>query len=407
MRLGLEHTRALLAALGDPHHGLRAIHVAGTNGKGSTTATLAALLRALGLRVGTYTSPHLVSFRERIVVDDVPVGADEVAAFVTEAGEQIEAAGATFFEATTALAFRHFARERVDVAVVETGLGGRLDATNVLAPLAAVVTTIGMDHTEYLGPTIADIAREKAGIFKHGVPAVIGEGDPAVVAELERHARAAGAAPVRALLHAGWPREVRVSARGTAFSLLDAGGVEQRYETPLVGRHQAANAALALLTLDVLGDVYALSPGRRRAALAEVRVPGRFERRGAYLLDVAHNPDGAAALARTLASVRPPRPVVALLAVLSDKDWRGMMTALAPQVDGFVLTLAPTAPEARRWNPEEAQAFAHAHGWTAAAVPDFDAAIAHAAGAPTILVTGSFHTVGDLVARLPPASRAG
>ncbi|HEU4630821.1 MAG TPA: Mur ligase family protein [Gemmatimonadaceae bacterium] len=406
MRLGLDHTRRLLAALGDPQAALRAVHIAGTNGKGSTTATVAALLAARGLRVGTYTSPHLIDFRERILVDGVPIAGDEVVEFVATWAEEIERIGATFFEATTAMALLHFARAAVDVAVIETGLGGRLDSTNVITPLVAVVTNIGLDHTEYLGDTVEAIAREKAGVFKPGVPAVIGERDPAVAAQLAAAAHAAGATPVRVLRDEGWPEAIEVGDDGTTFTVR-RGGTSRRVRTPLVGRHQAVNTAVALLTLDALGAPYALADAELDAALARVRVAGRFERDGRYVFDVAHNPDGAATLARTLAAVAPPRPVVALLAVLSDKDWRAIMTTLAPQVDRFVLTTAPSAPANRRWDPWAALAYAGAQGWPAEVEPDFARAIARAEdGAETVLVTGSFHTVGDVMARLPAAPRA-
>src|SRR5205085_10314340 len=156
-KFGLERTIALLAALGDPHRAYPCIHIAGTNGKGSSVATAEALLRAKGLRVGTYTSPHLVDFRERIVVDGARIAADEVIDFVERWTPLVESLGATFFEATTALAFAHFAKSRVDVALVETGLGGRLDSTNVIDPIAAGVTTIDYDHTEYLGTAVEEV----------------------------------------------------------------------------------------------------------------------------------------------------------------------------------------------------------------------------------------------------------
>ena len=273
MRLGLDHTRRLLDALGNPQDRLRTVHIAGTNGKGSTTATMAALLGARGLRVGSYTSPHLVDFRERIAVDGVPIGGDCVVDFVTTWADTIERLGATFFEATTALALQHFVDADVDVAVIETGLGGRLDSTNVITPLAAVVTTIGLDHTEYLGDTIEEIAREKAGIFKPGVPAVIGEGDAGVAAQLAESARAAGATGVHVLREIGWPEQIEVADDGTAFSL-QRDGEARRYRTPLVGRHQAANTALALLTLQVLGAPYALSASETDAALAQLAEAG-------------------------------------------------------------------------------------------------------------------------------------
>ncbi|HVF40588.1 MAG TPA: Mur ligase family protein, partial [Gemmatimonadaceae bacterium] len=173
-RFGLSRTSDLLDLIGSKYRETDYFHVAGTNGKGSTVATLYALLRAKGLRVGRYTSPHLVDFRERIVVDDKEISEAEVISFLSRWTPDAERMGATFFEITTVLALDYFARSKVDVAVIETGLGGRLDATNVIMPVAAGITSISIDHAEYLGNTIESIAQEKAGIFKRGVPSVIG-----------------------------------------------------------------------------------------------------------------------------------------------------------------------------------------------------------------------------------------
>jgi dihydrofolate synthase/folylpolyglutamate synthase len=401
-RLGLERMEALLEALGDPHRRLHAFHVAGTNGKGSTCATLDALLRARGLRVGRYTSPHLVDFRERIVVGGVPMAEDEVVAWVERWTPTCERLGATFFEATTAMAFDHFARSGVDAAVVEVGLGGRLDATNVLVPLAAGVTSIGIDHAELLGPTREAIAGEKAGIFKPGVPAVLGEPDEAIRAVLASHAAERGATPVVDVPSSYPVRDVRPVPSGTRFTLA-RDGEEAELVTPLVGRFQAGNAALAVAMLDAAGPAWRCGPLAAEVgpALATVRLAGRFDRRGPWIFDVAHNPDGAGVLAETVAAVAPAAPVVALLTVLEDKDWRGIMAALARVVERFVLTRAPTAPASRAWDPAVALAFARERGWPAVLEPDFGRALALAPtlGA-TVLVTGSFHTVGDAMVRL-------
>jgi dihydrofolate synthase / folylpolyglutamate synthase len=171
VRLGLDRTRALLSACGSPHDRLRAFHVAGTNGKGSTCATLDAVLQQMGYRVGRYSSPHLIDFSERVLINGTAVSASSVMAWLERHQSDIDRLGATFFEATTAMAFDLFVREGVDLAVVEVGLGGRLDSTNVITPLVAAVTSIGFDHREYLGDSLSEIAREKAGIFKPGVPA--------------------------------------------------------------------------------------------------------------------------------------------------------------------------------------------------------------------------------------------
>jgi dihydrofolate synthase/folylpolyglutamate synthase len=399
-KYGLDRVRALLAEVGDPHLAVPVFHVAGTNGKGSTVATLDAVLRAGGRRVARFTSPHLVDFRERIVVDGRPIDEQAVVDFLGRWMPAAERLGATFFEITTALAFDWFARAGVDVAVVETGLGGRLDSTNVVSPEVAGVTAIGLDHTELLGDTRERIAGEKAGIFKAGIPAVVGELDPGVRAVLAEQARAVGASAVREVAVECGVRDVRVGREGTAFTL-DAPFGGARLVTPLLGGFQAHNVATALTMLDAAGAPWSVSPADAARALAEVRLPGRFQWAGRYLFDVAHNPDGARVLAETLAALAPERPVAALVTVLADKDWRGMLTALAPVVDHFVLSTAPTAPPGRVWDPREAEAFAAAHGWPVTLEADFDRALARAErlGA-TVLVTGSFHTVGDAMLRL-------
>ena len=408
-RLGLERTNALLTVLGAPHERLRSFHVAGTNGKGSVTATLDALLRRRGLRVARYTSPHLVDFRERLLIDGAPVDAHAIVAFIERWTPAIERIGATFFEATTAMAFQLFDDAKVDVAVIETGLGGRLDATNVITPLVAGVTTIGVDHTEYLGTTIAEIAREKAGIFKSGVPAVIGESDARTVEMLTAHARSAGADPIMSVARSMRIANVRLSARGTSFDLrrFDADEVVEMH-TPLIGHHQASNAATAIAMLDAAGPAFLLSHTEAVEALREVSLPGRFQRVGPYIFDVAHNPDGATVLAATLQSLRPERPLVAVLTVLADKDWRGILMALAPVIDHFILSIAPTAPASRLWDPRAAGTFAAAAGLSAEVIVDFDAALDVAARtAATVVITGSFHTVGDAMSRLQVSPLAG
>lgn len=399
-KFGLERTEALLAELGDPHRRFPSLHVAGTNGKGSSVAAADAVLRAKGLRVGRYTSPHLVDFRERIVVDGRCIPEGEVVDFVTRWTPLVERLGATFFEATTALAFAHFAEQRVDVALVETGLGGRLDSTNVVLPVVAGVTTIDYDHTEYLGDTLEKIAAEKAGIFKRDRPAVIGEKDPDLRAILAGHARAAGAHPIRVVAEECAVEEVEVGIDGTSFTLVRA-GERVSLHTPLSGRHQADNVTFALTLLDAAGPPYETPPGEAAKGLRGAVVAGRFQREGRYIFDVAHNPEGAAVLARTLAAVRPAPPVASLFAVLADKDWRHMIRELSPVVARFVLTTAPTAPASRAWDLDAVMRFAAEEGIPADCIRDFDAALAHAARAgQTVLVTGSFHTVGDAMSRL-------
>ena len=399
-KLGLERTAAFLHELGNPQDRLRSLHIAGTNGKGSVCATLETALRAKGLRVGKYTSPHLVDFRERFLVNGRPVDEDYVVDFIERWTPTVERIGATFFEATTAMAFDLFAHAKVDAAVIETGLGGRLDSTNVVLPLVAGVTSIGIDHVEYLGETREEIAGEKAGIFKRGVPAVIGEREAGIRSLLARLARERGASVVLDVDTDASPDEVIVTNEGTTFTVTvgDERGVVR---TGLAGAHQASNTSLALLMLNAAGGDLSITLAEAREALPSVRLPGRFQRFERFIFDVAHNPDGAAVLAATMSAVRPSAPIAVVLCVLADKDWRGVMTTLSRVVDLFVLTNAPTAPASRAWDLNEASAFASERGWRAVPEPDFDSAIQRAtADASTVLITGSFHTVGDAMARL-------
>ena len=399
-KFGLERTEAILAKLGSPHEKLSAVHVAGTNGKGSVVATAEALLSAPGLKVGRYTSPHLIDFRERITVNSAPIPEEAVLEFLEKWIPAAEEMGATFFELTTALAFDWFVRQEVDVALIEAGLGGRLDSTNVLTPRVATVTSIGLDHTDLLGDTLEAIAREKAGIFKQGVPAIIGESAPEIRALLAGCAKEAGADPVVVIDDEYRISDVEVSARGTSFALRE-GSEQQRMTTPLIGAFQARNTTIAMATVAALGEKHRPARGATSKALSKVFLPGRFQRHGKFILDVAHNPDGARTLAESIRALNSPAPRTALVAVLADKDWKGIIRALAPAVDRFVFTNAASAPPERRWDPAQAQAFAESQGLSAQLEPSLDLALASAEkSSETVLVTGSFHTVGDVMSRL-------
>jgi dihydrofolate synthase/folylpolyglutamate synthase len=402
IRWGLETTEELLAGVGNPHRRFRALHVGGTNGKGSVSALAEAALRASGARTGLYTSPHLVRFAERIRVEGAPVEDALLLECVERLRPATERTGATFFEAATALAFLCFAEAGVEVAVVEVGLGGRLDSTNVLTPLAAAVTNVARDHTEHLGETVEEIAAEKAGIWKPGVPAVTAETDLAALRVLRERAEAVDA-PFRALDEVAEIGDVEVRPEGTSFRYRSEAWGDRRVRTPLVGPHQARNAALAAELLALLPEGVRPRWEQVAAGFASVRWPGRFqvERLGGttWVFDVAHNPAGVASLAATLDAVALPRPRVLVAAILSDKEWSTMLPPLLERADAAVLTLAPTAPEGRRWDPEAAAA---ALGGEARipvrVIPEFEAALSRAVTlAPhgTIVVTGSVHTVGD------------
>lgn len=382
IKFGLDTTRQLLARLGAPHRLIPTIHVGGTNGKGSVSTMIAEALGAAGWRVGLYTSPHLVSFRERIRVDGVPITPEAVATWTTVLRPEIEALQATFFEASTAIAFADFAARGAEIAVIEVGLGGRLDSTNVVEPLVSVVTKVAMDHTKYLGDTLAQIATEKAGIAKSGVPFVVGERDPALIEVLRRQGESNGA-------------KVRVVPA-------DA---EWRGALTLGGPHQRRNAAVAEAVLGALPAAYRPPSEAIAAGFVRARVPGRFDRRGKWLFDVAHNPDGMRALVAALDDGALPRPIHALVSILGDKEWAPMLVELDRGIDRGVLTIAPTAA-GRGWTTDWLQQWLHDPTRPAAHAewhlrPEFREALAEVQeGAATILVTGSFHTVGDVMLAL-------
>jgi dihydrofolate synthase/folylpolyglutamate synthase len=390
IKFGLATTRALLGSLGDPHEVVPTIHVGGTNGKGSVCALVAAALREAGWRVGLYTSPHLVSFRERIRVDGVPIGEEAVAMWTDRLRPLILERRATFFEATTAIAFADFAARGAEIAVAEVGLGGRLDSTNVVRPLVSAVTKIERDHMKYLGDTLEKIAGEKAGIAKPGAPFVIGERKPELVEVLRRAAHRAVA-------------RIDPSARADVRVLPPE--YEWRGPLALAGPHQRRNAGVAHGILMALPPRWRPGPEAIARGFAEAWVPGRLDRRGKWLFDVAHNPDGMRSLVQALAAIRPPGPVHALVSILGDKEWPDMLVQLDRAIDRGVLTVAPTAASRgwdaawlRRWLSDASRPPARA-SWTL--VPDFRTALREVQrDAGTVLVTGSFHTVGDVMAEL-------
>jgi dihydrofolate synthase/folylpolyglutamate synthase len=390
IKFGLATTRALLRSLGNPHEVVPAIHIGGTNGKGSVCTLVAAALREAGWRVGLYTSPHLVSFRERIQVDGTPITEAAVAMWTERLRPLILERGATFFEATTAIAFADFAARGAEIAVVEVGLGGRLDSTNVVSPLVSAVTKIERDHMKYLGDTLEKIAGEKAGIAKPGAPFVIGERSPELVDVLRRAAH-------------------RAIARSGAGARADVRVLPAEYEwrgpLALAGPHQRRNAGVAHGVLMALPPRWRPEPEAISRGFASAWIPGRLDRRGKWLFDVAHNPDGIRSLIAALDLLEPPRPVHGLVSILGDKEWPEMLVQLDRVIDRGILTVAPTAASRgwdaawlRRWLSDASRPPARA-SWSL--VPDFRSALREVQrGAGTILVTGSFHTVGDVMAEL-------
>jgi dihydrofolate synthase/folylpolyglutamate synthase len=412
-KLGLDSPRRLLAALGDPQDAFASAHVAGTNGKGSTCVLLEAILAAAGKTVGRYTSPHLEDFSERIAVAGRPIADADLVRHTA----RVHAAAAgmdpppTFFEAATAVAFLHFSgaapgNAPVDAAVVEVGMGGRLDATNLLTPKISVITNVGLEHTQYLGATPAAVAGEKAGIVKPGVPVVTAARGEAL--DVIRAAAARCGAPLGVL-----GEDFHVTD-GEPFAYRGPHGTIDRLSLGLAGAHQRENAALALAAAEVFLEGRLPDPGAVRRALAEARWPGRLEAVAAaapVLLDCAHNGAAARALGAFLTSslgAPPHAPLWLVLGVLADKDFAAIAEALCPLATRVVLT----APDTPRRGDLGAQArIAAGYARDVAAVPGVAAAVevamreAAAAGG-RVVVTGSIYTVGEARAHLRLARAA-
>ena len=392
LKFGLENTRRLAELAGNPHDGLRFIHVAGTNGKGSTCAMLESVYRAAGLRVGLFTSPHLVSFSERIQVNRVSISRAEVVRQVEQVREFVRLFPSdhspTFFEAVTVMALRHFAAEHVDLVIWETGLGGRLDATNIVTPLVSVITNVRFDHQPWLGNTLAKIASEKAGIIKLGVPVVAGANEPEAMEVIRETARRLDA-PLRELTSGDYSRPP-----------LD------HMELPLMGEHQRRNAALALAAIESVRSQLPTPAQAIERGLKTVDWPGRLQTiRTApgllTLLDGAHNPDGVESLRAALqchfGGLRP----AFIIGVLKDKDWPAMCHMLAPLASAIYLT--PVA-SSRSAAPDElrAECLASQPAAPIHACGSLAEALRLTEQAPLRVITGSLYLVGEALERLAP-----
>ncbi|MFZ4619983.1 MAG: bifunctional folylpolyglutamate synthase/dihydrofolate synthase [Bacteroidota bacterium] len=331
MKFGLRNIRLLLTSANDPHRQLCTIHVAGTNGKGSTSSMIAAILTAAGFKVGLYTSPHLVRFNERIRINGRPISDKELTDYTNRFRPEIERINATFFEAVTAIAFNYFADQHVDIAVIETGLGGRLDATNVLQPLVSVITTIGKDHTEQLGNTITSIAREKAGIIKRRVPVVIGKMDPAA------------------------KRVMMSTAKEKLSPLIEAAKISlpKSVHIQLNGQHQVMNAKAAVAAVNIVSSHFIIGDRAIHQGLSQTQeLSGLRARqellqgRPNILLDAGHNPDGIKTLVEELKK-REQKKLVIIFAVMKDKDHHSILKQFK-QLNAVIIATQPNEERALR-----------------------------------------------------------
>ncbi|MCS7017075.1 MAG: bifunctional folylpolyglutamate synthase/dihydrofolate synthase [Gemmatales bacterium] len=429
--LKLERMQALLARLGQPQQRLRIVHIAGSKGKGSTAAMLASVLQAAGYRTGLFTSPHLCRVEERVQINGQAITPSELTHLMREienACTSVEAAGhgpPTFFEIITALGWLHFERRRVEWAVIEVGLGGRFDSTNVCRPRVAVITSISLDHVQQLGPTLAHIAREKAGIIKPGIPVISGVTDPEP-AQVIRHIAQHQHAPLRELgTHFDfeyfpgrytpetwyWPRLRYTTRKAPMASYNGSWAAARDYTLNLWGRHQAANAAVALAVVDCLREQGVLIPETALVeGLRSVRWPARVEvvrDRPLTILDCAHNRASMAALVQTLRDSFTWRRLLVILGCSRDKDIPGMLAELAPVVDAIYFTRYSASPRAvdphelaQHW-PGHAPCYVYPSPEQA-----WKAASSAAEANDLICITGSVFLAGELRPIIAPASLA-
>ena len=391
IKLGLDNIREFCSALGDPQKHFLSIHIAGTNGKGSTSAYLDSILRSAGYRVGRYTSPHLREFRERIHINGAPVSARWVTEFVEFHWDTIVRRQFSYFEVTTALAFDAFARAKVDLAVVEVGLGGRLDATNVIDPLACVITRIARDHEQVLGHSASEIAFEKAGIIKPGVPVVTGPLVPEAEKRIQEIAdeRLAPIWNAHEILSASPPS--RLSPSST-----------QHYRTPLVGGHQLTNLAIALATAQILeAEGLTISPQAVQTGVARTRWPARFQidsGRPTVVYDAGHNPDGASAIVATWKREFGSKRCVCIFNTRPDKNHGEIFARLSEIVSSWVFCPMPDSPYI---DGDDLMALAAHHKrpsrWVNSPAIAIQFARRVALSNGLILVTGSHYLVGAII----------
>ncbi len=406
MDLKLERTTLALRLCDDPQRQFPSVHIAGTNGKGSTAAILHALLSAAGYQVGLFTSPHLIDFCERIQIGRRRVSPREVVETVTTIKAVVEPAGLqlTPFEMMTVLAFCIFAQAQVDIAIVEVGLGGRLDATNVLTPLVSIITSIGLDHQQYLGSTLADIAREKGGIIKPGVPVVLGKLDPESRTVLYQRAQDQGSP----MLSAGQDCTLEKDAAGQYCYA----GQHSHYENlqlSLNGKFQAHNAAVALASLEYLQDAFPVTAPQLRAGLRSVRWPGRLDIVSTHplvILDGAHNMQALQTLLAELPALAPHHRPRFLFGVMRDKEWRPMVAALE-HVAAEVVVTAPAQPRAEDPYTVQRAFSANCAVRTVEGAPEACRQLLQRVGPQDVVVVcGSLFLVGEVLPLFPQAGVA-
>lgn len=404
---GLQTMQALLAALGNPQTKFRSVHIAGTNGKGSTAAFLASILRAANYKTGLYTSPHLCSFNERVVINGRSLDDQSLSRLINRIRQAAQSAhlSPTFFEFTTALAFQHFAKQQIDIGVIEVGMGGDLDATNVITPLVSIITNVSVDHTEWLGPTAAAIAKHKAGIIKPSVPLVTAETNPAITSILARRCSDQNA-PFYHLSNLLQTNPISSSLACQSFST--QGLVNNKFKISLLGPHQLTNAATAITTALVLRSSHpAITTAAIKRGLSSARWAGRLDivsRRPFILLDGAHNDAGLDSLASALDNCPFPPADTLVVGIKSDTNPAPIIKTIAPRFRQIITTQANYDP----FPVSRLQSLFNPKKYALQAIPDPQQAITYAIKnlkpGSLLLVTGSLYLIGDILSALkkPP-----
>lgn len=400
---GLERIESLCESLDNPQHRYPVVHIAGTNGKGSTSAMMASILIEAGYKVGLYTSPHIRRFNERIRIGNELISNEDIARLAVPLIDSAKAVGGTFFEVTTAMAFQYFAERRVDIALIETGLGGRLDATNVCMPLVSIITSIDFDHMEYLGNTLPAIAGEKAGIIKEGAPAIVGHIDASIRSVFERKAQSCGTSLTFADDVVGV--DVDTIYQDLTMSVaVTQNDIRQYVVSDLAGEHQARNIQTVFTALPSLRSVYFIDEEHVRGGLQHMRrnvgLVGRCERYApGVIVDVSHNPGGIHALVNVVRAAGITGPCNVVFGAMSDKDVYGMLSALLP-LNASIYVCAPHIARSMPQTEVAASAKACGHTSIVECSSVADATKQAVASEGFAVICGSFHVADEAIAYL-------
>jgi dihydrofolate synthase/folylpolyglutamate synthase len=409
IKLGLDNTQALLSALGDPHEKFKSIHVTGTNGKGSVCAFLTQVLIESGCKIGTYTSPHVSEFGERIAINNYPMTREEVLRSIARVRPRVEDLAArkkmkcTFFEAVTAMAFDHFARRKVDIAVVEVGMGGRLDSTNVIKPLVSVITNVTKEHTEHLGKTVSKIAWEKAGIIKKGAPVVTAVEDRRAITVIRKRCQETGSKLLRVQKNVK-VHDVKEDIFGSSFSVKTKKMALKDVRIRLAGKHQLSNASTAVLALECLSSRgFRIPKEKIRTGLEKTKWIARLQvarTSPLTILDASHNPGGARTLAEYLKTYFYINKPIIIVGVLADKDVKGIVRELEGH---FSMTIATASAYERRLPAKDLAGFFSSKKNLVIidSIPKaLDKAFEFSDGRVPVVVTGSIFTASEALAHL-------